>query len=245
MPSTRWIWALAGALLAQGAPVGLLILRASLASRWPTPRWAAETVSADPVTFAYLELATFAVFVLMGYLLGAQNDALRAQSRTDPLTGLGNRRHLMQRLSYELARVRRYGGALSIIAIDMDGLKAINDRLGHRAGDAALRTIAWAVSAACRPTDVISRYGGDEFVALLPATDAQHAADLASRILQVLAESSPKGLPVRASIGVADVERAGAPDPDALIAAADAALYTAKARGRNQVVLAPTPDSGA
>jgi len=232
----RRIFPVLGALLALGAPLGLLALRALLASRAPTPSFLAAQIQADPVTLGYALLGTTTVFVLLGRTLGAREDKLAATSMKDPLTGLSNRRHLDLRLTEEIARLARHEGSVAILLLDVDHLKEINDHGGHEAGDAALSAVAEALRHTCRAMDVASRYGGDEFLVLLPETTARQGLELAERIRVALRDRP--GAPT-VSIGIADLDAAAAPQPVALFEAADAALYAAKRAGRDRAVVAP------
>jgi diguanylate cyclase (GGDEF)-like protein len=162
-------------------------------------------------------------------------------AQTDPLTGLANRRHFMGVLAQEVERSERYGRPLSLVALDLDHFKAVNDAHGHAAGDDVLREAARALRAVCRDVDLAARMGGEEFSLLLPETDAAGARIVAERVRERIAgkaHRAPAGQTFRvtASLGVARL-RPGA-SGEALLQAADEALYRAKAAGRNQVVLA-------
>lgn len=240
------VYPLVGALLALGAPGGLLVLRRVLA-RDPTLEGVLADVSRDSVTYGYLALSTGVVFVVLGLLVGRTADDLRAVSTTDPLTSLPNRRHFHERLLVELKRAARYGSPLSLLLIDVDRLKQINDVGGHEAGDAALCDVARALTECCRATDVAARWGGDEFVLLAPGVTAEDAVKLASRIRDTLRAEAPpgrRGGRTEVSIGVTDVALAGAADAHKLYTAADAALYLAKAHGRNRAELSSEPPDG-
>ena len=174
--------------------------------------------------------------------LSAQKEHYRALAQTDGLTGLPNFRSFHARLEEEVARAHRYGHPLACAMVDLDGLKQINDRLGHAAGNRAILAMADAVREELRDTDFAARYGGDEFVVLLPQTSenqgAQFAERLRKRLLQV---SEDAGLPVRGSIGVAAVAPEELDSPDAaedLLRRADEALYRAKRSGRDRVEVA-------
>jgi diguanylate cyclase (GGDEF)-like protein len=228
---------LAGALGA-GSPAGLLALRGIRAGRLDAA-WVAEELSANATTYAYLLLSTTAVFAGFAFVLGRQADRLERLSRTDPLTGLGNRRHVEERLAAELARARRHGVELSLLVLDLDGLKAVNDRHGHKAGDAALRRVAAAIAQSSRASDVAGRWGGDEFVVLAPDTASEDAAALAERIRRLAREAAggeEAAPPLSVSIGVASL--APADDPEGLLRRADAALLEAKHQGGDRVVAA-------
>ncbi len=160
---------------------------------------------------------------------------------TDELTGLSNRRQILTQGEVELARARRYGKPLSAVMMDIDHFKTFNDRFGHAVGDRVLSTVAEWARSALRTLDVIGRYGGEEFVALLPETDLAGAALVAERLRQAVGQShvpSEAGpLSVTISLGVAQLVfgegLAG------LLNRADEALYQAKEGGRNRVVVAP------
>ncbi|MFQ5946513.1 MAG: diguanylate cyclase [Anaerolineae bacterium] len=160
---------------------------------------------------------------------------------TDPLTGLYNRHKLNESLEIEVERARRYGRPLSVIMIDLDGLKRINDTHGHPAGDAVLRGAAQAISTEVRRVDLATRYGGDEFLVLLPEADLEEAAGMAERICERIIRTEFQGESLSASAGVA--EWAPAHDSAAdFLEAVDQALYQAKGTGEQQVWrLVPEP----
>ena len=164
---------------------------------------------------------------------------LRQLANTDSLTGALTRRGLEQRLQAELERSHRYGRKLSLLAIDLDHFKQVNDRFGHAAGDLMLRAVVQACRETLRITDVIGRFGGEEFIVLLPETAAAEAAIVAERLRETIAGLRvPYGadrLAVTASFGLTTLLNS---DRAALepLARADAALYAAKALGRNRVV---------
>jgi diguanylate cyclase (GGDEF)-like protein len=168
-------------------------------------------------------------------------EEVEARSLTDPLTGLANRRWLEQRIDEEMDRVRRYGRPLCLAIIDIDHFKAVNDHLGHAAGDEVLRKLAALLLTERRSTDLVCRYGGEEFVLILPETWPGDAVMLAERI-KSCAEDGALGLhadgrPITLSIGIAGAGPTR-DQPATVFAAADTALYRAKADGRNQVRLA-------
>jgi len=174
--------------------------------------------------------------------LAAQKEHFRALAQTDGLTGLPNFRSFHARLEEEVARAHRYGHPLACAMVDLDGLKEINDRLGHAAGNRAIMALADAVREELRDTDFAARYGGDEFVVLLPQTSEPQGAQFAERLRRRLIEvSAEAGLPVRGSIGVAAVSADELDSPDAaedLLRRADEALYRAKRSGRDRVEVA-------
>lgn len=157
---------------------------------------------------------------------------------TDPLTGAGNRRHLDERFVLEVDRAQRYDKQLSVVIADLDHFKAINDTYGHNAGDEVLKAVAAVIRGSMRATDIMARFGGEEFVLLLPETGRVGAELLAERIRRALELQPVGGLaqPVTASFGVA-IARASESAKDVL-KRADEALYQAKHAGRNRVVVA-------
>ncbi len=175
--------------------------------------------------------------------LSQSQEALRELAQTDPLTGLANLRAFRARLEDEVKRARRYNTPLTAIMADMDYLKPVNDELGHAAGDRAIAAVAAVIRAELRETDFGARYGGDEFVLLLPHTTADEGRVLAERICARLRETvldvSGRRVPIGASFGVACLpEDGGDFGADALVRAADAALYRAKRSGRSRVEVA-------
>ncbi|MFQ5804930.1 MAG: diguanylate cyclase [Phycisphaerae bacterium] len=165
----------------------------------------------------------------------------RVEARVDRLTGLFNYRWMIEAVGKEIRRAQRYGNPLALIMIDLDGLKSVNDRFGHLAGDALLRHTAGKISAALRQIDSAARIGGDEFVVLLPATALDGARHVAQRIVTAIRRDAPliaqKPLPVAASLGVAQWQEGW--DENRLIQAADKAMYTAKCKGHNRLVCHP------
>jgi len=177
--------------------------------------------------------------------LTAQKEHFRALAQTDGLTGLPNFRSFHARLEEEVSRAHRYGHPLACAMVDLDGLKEINDKLGHAAGNRAIVALADAVREELRDTDFAARYGGDEFVVLLPQTNETQGAQFAERLRRRLVEvSQDAGLPVRGSIGVAAVNADELDSADAaedLLRRADEALYRAKRSGRDRVEVAHVP----
>jgi diguanylate cyclase (GGDEF)-like protein len=169
-----------------------------------------------------------------------QRQHLQTLAQTDALTGLANYRAFRARLEEEIERSRRYGGPLAAIMIDLDDLKPINDELGHATGNRALVELASAIRAELRVTDFAARYGGDEFVVLLPHTGPDEARALAERLRRALAlvDLGRRGLLLRASFGVSARPGGAEMSAESLIGAADEALYRAKRAGRDRVCVA-------
>jgi len=185
--------------------------------------------------------ALVSLFVLAGDLAARTDlDLTRlrrsaGESRTDALTGIGNRRAIDERLGEEIDRANRYGHPLSLLMIDIDDFKLVNDRLGHAAGDQTLQAVSSTIERSIRTIDIAARYGGDEFVVILPETHLDGAAIVAERI-RVATTENESPLPVTVSVGAAELlvpESSPAP----LLDRADTALYRAKRSGKNRVEL--------
>ena len=161
---------------------------------------------------------------------------------TDGLTALSNRRHFEELARAEWARFQRYGRPLSLLLLDIDNFKSINDRFGHDAGDLVLKAVAFICKTTKRQIDVAARIGGEEFVLLLPETDeadAEIAAERLRKAIQIHTRTLPgENLEVTISIGVAGASQAMS-GFEVLLKRADEALYEAKRTGRNRVVRAP------
>lgn len=187
------------------------------------------------------------VFEIVGFaflILGLRrwivyNEALKAQlldlATTDFLTGAANRRHFVAALERELERTGRHPSRFSVILLDVDRFKQVNDTFGHAIGDRILISVAQLIRKQLRKTDVFARYGGEEFAILLPQTDLQGALALAEKCRHVLQENTFAEVgQVTASFGVATFD--GTETPDQLLKRVDLSLYEAKAGGRNRVV---------
>jgi diguanylate cyclase (GGDEF)-like protein len=181
-------------------------------------------------------LERFASLVALAVSNADARDKLSRQASTDPLTGIANRRTFHERLSAEIARAHRYGRPLSLVLIDLDHFKAINDQHGHPAGDRVLVLFAQLLSAYSREGELVARIGGEEFAWLMPETD-QHGAYAAAERVRTASESTPLGDvgTVTLSAGVGSSENTG--DADALVRDTDRALYWAKHGGRNMTVI--------
>lgn len=234
----RSVWyAAAGGILAIGAPTGLLILREIYA-----PRPVTTEILSDRLTYLYVLFTTVIVLAILGFALGRQADQLKALSETDVLTSLPNRRALRQRLAMEFRRSVRYGTPVSLLLVDIDGLKQINDTDGHAAGDRLIRSVAAAITRGLRESDFGARWGGDEFAIVAPNTAATAARSYGERLVADVAKERfdhhHRSSSVSVGIATFDPADAAFANLDALVQAADAALYRAKAGGRNRVVAA-------
>jgi diguanylate cyclase (GGDEF)-like protein len=189
-----------------------------------------------------------AVVAAVDYLLNVSGDLvspaivehaaleqLEHRSVTDPLTGLFNRYHFDATMTREIARCRRYGAPLSLLLVDVDRLKLVNDRWGHHAGDQALARVSAAIQKSLRGTDIAARLGGDEFAIILPDTDAVAGLIVATRIRRSLVESASRMVTV--SGGLVELPRNATPTSGAeMMIVADLALYAAKNSGGNCIV---------
>lgn len=231
-----------GLMLALGAPLGWLGLRLIGGHS------AVDELSGHVGLYLYLLLPTLVVFAVFGAVLGHHEDELERANKklsedalTDDLTGLKNLRYFRARLEEEHAASKRNGLALSLLMIDLDHFKNVNDRHGHQQGDRVLRAVARAVTSTMRGGETVARVGGEEFAVLLPGASGEDAFVAAERIRSGVAAVQlylPIGVPltITASVGTAATEDLGSGGTRELYAAADAALYVAKSRGRNQTV---------
>lgn len=225
-------------LLAAAAPAALLVVTRWLSS---TDAQALPPESSLWLFALIVAVATWTSHVqlrLLISLLGARRDAAH-----DPLTGLANRRSAARRLEAEGMRARRQGEPLSVLMLDLDHFKRVNDRWGHAAGDRVLAAVARILCEELRGADLPARYGGEEFLAILPNADPAQALRVAERVRERIA-GTPIALPevtarITVSVGIASL----APDEaaTALVARADEALYAAKQGGRNRCLAASMP----
>lgn len=188
-----------------------------------------------------LVLVVFVVTALVRLMresLAGLIGGLERSASTDDLTGLANRAAFRESCRRDVEQARRTGAPLSLVMVDLDHFKAINDRFGHAAGDDALRRFAAVLRGECRAADLAARQGGEEFVVSLADTGLDEAAHFAERLrARIEDETAGDDAPIRISVGVAELTEAHA-GADDVIAAADAALYEAKTTGRNRVVRA-------
>ena len=205
-----------------------------------------NTLSWATAAGAVLATLSVAAYLVIAWELRERRQLtarIERDANHDPMTQLPNRRFFEQWLAYSIAQARRDGTIVALLFVDLDGFKAVNDRYGHKAGDALLAEVARRFRRSVRETDLLVRLGGDEFALVAPnARDGRELAQLAQRLLAALADPSEPLLsdpPLGASIGVAFFPE-DAPDLSGLITAADAAMYTAKRAGTNRIAFYAT-----
>ena len=226
-------------------PVILLTALDDPASRAKGINAGADEVLAKPVHPFELRLRCRAMLRIhhLTEELHAANKRLRALARTDELTNVRNRRGLRAALTREFRRAERYGGALTVMAFDVDRFKQVNDDFGHAVGDSVLAAVAQALKRGVREVDVVGRVGGEEFVVVAPETPGREALAVAERLRRAVSErlvTTPHGNEVRVTVscGMATLSDVHARSPEELLGYADAALYRAKALGRDRTEVA-------
>lgn len=248
----KYAIAFVGILLGLCAPVGSLLFRGFLAGPF-SPEWIRQEVKLHEFYYVYMTFGTPFVFALFGFALGHfidrfftqraylenLNSQLKAQSIMDDLTGRYNHRHIIVEIDKEIERARRYKHTLAGMMIDVDEFKKFNDKHGHLAGDYVLREVANAFDQSIRKIDILGRYGGDEFLIILPESNQEIARIVADRIQKTLAakEFTFKGktLKVTVSIGLFFFEKLDDMDVTGFIESIDKALMKAKSLGKNRV----------
>jgi len=239
----RWRWAV---ILAVPVSLGGLMCALRVISAIVDPRSVTEVMAADSVlnlrtAFLSVALAMTLHATLVGLVVARLVSELQRLSRHDALTGLLNRRAMQEALDTQLRRSERTKEPFVVMMLDLDHFKRINDRFGHPVGDQALKHVAALLQSAMRTSDSLGRFGGEEFVLLLPNTPVDQAESVAEKIRDLLhrsplaAESTT--IPLSVSIGVAQW-RENAEDISRVLSRADAALFQAKVQGRNRVVTA-------
>jgi two-component system cell cycle response regulator len=214
---------------------GVLSLRTELSER---------SLTLDDVEFAEVVIRAAVTAIRSAQALEttrADNRRLEALATTDPLTKVLNRRALLERLTAEMDRAQRFGSSLSLLVLDVDHFKDVNDTAGHLAGDSVLRQLGARLEEEVRKVDIIGRYGGEEFVAILPETSLEGGQIFAERLRERVASrafdvgTGRRPVHLTVSIGIASFPSPQVETIEDLFARADAALYRAKSGGRNQV----------
>jgi diguanylate cyclase (GGDEF)-like protein len=238
----RLLYPVLGVLLSTGAPLGALAIRLATGSVSP-----GNEVKIHLFYYVYELLGTAAVFGIAGFFAGRRADRLRAGRERfralagrDDLTGLANRRLFREHHARVAARSYRFGEPVSLLLVDVDGLKEINDRWGHAAGNAALLHVAGLVRERKRTEDLAARWGGDEFVLLLPGAEAAAAERVAREILEAAEGSVLKTPPGKVTVTIGIASGVAASPGHDFFAAADRALYEGKAAGRNRYRIVAT-----
>jgi len=209
--------------------IGTLLLRTSRAG---------EGFKEEDVRFCRVVANVAAGALYNAYLyemIEEEKTMLQRLAITDDLTGVYNHRYFAHRLQDEFDRVARYNHPLSLIMLDIDFFKVINDTYGHRKGDMILKEFAGVLKRNIRKSDILARYGGEEFVILLPQTDQSGAVIEGERIRRIIREHDYriKDVKITISLGIATYPSKGIKTPDDLIGSADKALYLAKGKGRD------------
>jgi diguanylate cyclase (GGDEF)-like protein len=195
-----------------------------------------------PWIYSYIYFGTIIVFGIFGSLIGAREDMLMTMALTDVLTGLFNSRHLWTRIHDEFALTRRHQTPLSLVILDLDNFKSVNDNYGHPVGDLFLEQMGMTIKSIIREGETGARVGGEEFALLLPHTSAQEATVVAERIRKAIEEKritiKAEEVGVTASAGVACTVGNEAHGAEEIYQLADQALLQAKRGGRNRVITA-------
>lgn len=248
-----------GGLLGLGSPLGLLAIRYYVSYRLSVNRWVVTELSGHGAYYIYMGVGTVIAMALWGLWNGRKVDSQRTRAQaleraalrlrdmadTDGLTGVHVRRHLLEKLDEELRRADRYAYPIASLFIDVDNFKAFNEVHGHTVGDEVLRRIAQVTRASVRETDIVGRYGGDEFLVMLPHANARDAFCAAERIrkgVEKLAVTSKAGAPVPVTVSVGMI--AAVPhEADVLrfLEIADQALHRSKGLGKNCTILCDVP----
>ena len=217
--ASSWVRTRTDAILSAALVVG--------AAAIPLAGWLHVAPVSSPVLTLLTVVASITVSIAVRERLERERQALRNVALSDPLTGVPNRRLLLSRVEYEIARHRRARHSFALVMLDLDGFKLLNDRFGHAAGDELLCDVAAALTQTMRAQDTVARLGGDEFCVLAPETDGPRTLPLAQRIAETVAEATAGIETLSASVGVAVFPQDGT-SASALLSAADARLLAAK-----------------
>lgn len=239
-------YAALGALLGLGSPVGAFLLRYWLADPLLKRLWIQHELQYNALFYWYMGLGTVLAFAAFGYAIGLRSERLRAGNRvlsarvdelhlksvTDALTGTYTYGYLHEALELEIQNALTHKTPLSLMMVDLDDFKRINDGHGHLFGDRVLRETAETISSHTRAEDIVGRYGGDEFVVIMPRADAATARAVAERVRDSIAQN---GYQVAVSVGVATYDGVAEEKPADFLHRADMNLYQAKRDGKNRV----------
>lgn len=255
------LYPILGFFLGLGSPVGAFLLRFWRADPLLKGLWIRSELSYNADFYAYMAVGTITAFVAFGYVLGRLSERQRVRNRllrarveelhlksvTDGLTGAFSHAYLRETLAIEIERARRHRRPLSVLILDLDDFKKLNDTHGHLFGDRVLKEVTETVSMSIRHEDVLGRYGGEEFLVIMPGADAEVARRVAERIRRAVERAGVLDVrrrdssePVRTTLSIGAATYAGeAPlDAAAFIDRADRGLYEAKNGGKNRVVQA-------
>jgi len=236
----------AGAAVGIGSPTGAFLLRYWLADPLLKGVWVRHELDYNFLFYAYMGFGTVIAFIVFGYVIGlrserqrvsnrvlsARVDELHLKSVTDGLTGAYTHGYLQEILELEIQRTLTHKSPMSVMMIDIDDFKRINDSHGHLFGDRVIKETAETLSANVRSDDILGRYGGDEFVVIMPGADAETAVHVAARARAGIAKN---GYLATISVGVATFDGGGRETPAELLHRADMNLYQAKHDGKNCV----------
>lgn len=230
--------AVQGFFLSWGSPLGWIVIQLML-GRNPF-----SEIYFDLYLYLYMSVATALVFTGFGYFVGRSEESYNSLSLKDGLTGLYNNRFFHQRLHEEFNRHQRSGLPLSLIHIDLDHFKRVNDTYGHQTGDVVLRAISAAMLSVCRGGELVARVGGEEFCIILFSCNLEQALQVAKRLQDEIKKTqtaAPEGetVSMTASLGVACTDTTTGTEWQ-LYSAADHAMYRAKRNGRDRIEIAGT-----
>lgn len=255
----RKLYSAAGVLLGLGAPLGAIVGKALWVNRGWWLAWWRQEWGFNSYFYIYMTVGCVLVFALFGFFLGRRADAQERESGAlsdtfqtlnllaikDGLTGLFNHRYLQERLAIEMESADRYKAPLSCLMLDIDDFKSVNDTHGHPFGDSVLTRVARIIRENVRKIDTAGRYGGEEFLILMPQSTAAMSQVVAERIRKAIAafpfKSQEGSVHVTLSVGIATypMPGVGADDKTSFLKGVDKALYHAKRGGKNQTFVNP------